>query len=102
MRSELQHGERAEYHQEFLEWGYKELTLPVGLNGTSKVDLTALHVWPRSRCLIVSHPNRNGSHTLTLLMPFDGEDSFVTTQKPEEVETLFAKYFSDLIPLMPD
>lgn len=102
MRSELQHGERAEYHQEFLEWGYKELTLPAGSDGVSKVDLTALHVWPRSQCMIVTHPNRNGSHTLTVLMPFDGEDSFATTQKPAEVETLFAKYFSDLIPLIPD
>jgi kynurenine 3-monooxygenase len=102
MRSELQHGERAEYHQEFLEWGYKELTLPAGLDGASKVDLTALHVWPRSQCLIVSHPNRNGSHTLTLLLPFDGEDSFATTRTPAEVEALFAKYFGDLIPLIPD
>jgi kynurenine 3-monooxygenase len=102
MRKELQHGERAEYHQEFLEWGYKELTLPAGHDGASKVDLTALHLWPRSHCLIVSHPNRNGSHTLTLFLPFEGEDSFASSTTTADVESLFTKYFPDLIPLMPD
>jgi kynurenine 3-monooxygenase len=101
MRRELQHGERAEYHQEFLEWGYKELTLPAGPDGSSVIELTALHLWPRSHCLIVSHPNRNGSHTLTLFLPFEGEDSFATSRTPAEVEALFRKYFPDLVPLLP-
>ena len=102
MRRELQRGERAEYHQEFLEWGYKELTLAATPDGASKIELSALHVWPRSHCLIVSHANRNGSHTLTLFLPFEGEDSFATTQTAEDVVSLFAKYFPDLIPLLPD
>jgi kynurenine 3-monooxygenase len=102
MRRELQHGERAEYHQEFLEWGYKELTLPATLNGNSLIELSALHLWPRGHCLIVSHPNRNGSHTLTLFLPFEGEDSFATSQTAEDVERLFNKYFPDLICLLPD
>ena len=102
MRRELQRGERAEYHQEFLEWGYKELTLLAAPNGTSKIELAALHVWPRSHCLIVSHANRNGSHTLTLFLPFEGQDSFATTQTAEDVVAIFTKYFPDLIPLLPD
>lgn len=102
MRRELQRGERAEYHQEFLEWGYKELTLAAAPDGASKIELAALHVWPRSHCLIVSHANRNGSHTLTLFLPFEGEDSFATTQTAKDVVVLFTKYFPDLIPLLPD
>jgi kynurenine 3-monooxygenase len=101
MRRELQHGERADYHQEFHAWGYKELTLPVGPDGNSVIDLTALHVWPRSRGMIVSHPNRNGSHTLTVLLPFDGEDSFAASQTAAGVEALFARCFPDLLPLLP-
>jgi kynurenine 3-monooxygenase len=101
MRRELQHGERAEYHQEFLEWGYKELTLPAGRDGNSLIELTALHLWPRSHCLIVSHPNRDGSHTLTLFLPFEGEDSFASSRTAAEVEALFTKYFPDLILLLP-
>lgn len=102
MRRELQRGERAEYHQEFLEWGYKELTLHAAPDGRSQIELAALHVWPRSHCLIVSHSNRNGSHTLTLFLPFEGADSFASTQTTEEVVALFTKYFPDLIPLLPD
>jgi kynurenine 3-monooxygenase len=102
MRRELQRGERAEYHQEFLEWGYKELTLPARWGSAANIELTSLHLWPRLHCLIVSHPNRNGSHTLTLFLPFEGEDSFATIQTAEEIEALFAKYFPDLAPLLPE
>lgn len=102
MRRELQRGERAEYHQEFLEWGYKELTLTPAPGGGSRIELAALHVWPRSHCLIVSHANRDGSHTLTLFLPFEGDDSFAGTQTSEDVIALFKKYFPDLIPLLPD
>ncbi len=102
MRRELQHGERADYHQEFHEWGYMELTLHAAADGASKVELRALHVWPRRHCMIVSHPNLNGSHTLTLLLPFQGEDSFATMRTPAEIENLFTKLFPDLIPLIPD
>lgn len=101
MRRELQRGERADYQQEYLEWGYKELTLAAGPDGRSVIDLEALHVWPRTHCLFVSHPNRDGSHTLTLFLPFEGEDSFETLKTPDDVRALIAKYFPDLVPLLP-
>lgn len=101
MRRELQHGERADYHQEYLEWGYKELTLAPLPDGKSAIELTALHVWPRSHCLFVSHPNLDCSHTLTLFLPFEGEDSFATLSTPEDVRALVTKYFPDLVPLLP-
>jgi kynurenine 3-monooxygenase len=101
LRRELQRGERAEYHQEFLEWGYKELTLPAGHDGASMIELRALHLWPRCHCLIVSHPNCNGSHTLTLFLPFEGRDSFESLRTAADVEAFFNKYFPDLVPLLP-
>jgi kynurenine 3-monooxygenase len=100
-RQEMHRGMRANYHQEYLEWGYKELTLAVGADGQSQIDLTALHVWPRSHGLFVSHPNRDGSHTLTLFLPHEGPDSFETTRTPEAVRALFEKYFPDLLPMLP-
>lgn len=101
MRRELQHGERADYHQEYLDWGYKELTLAARPDGSSAIDLTALHVWPRSDCFFVSHPNRDGSHTLTLFLPFEGPQSFASLKTPEDVRALFTRYFPDLVPLLP-
>lgn len=100
-RQEMQRGERADYHQEYLEWGYKELTLKPRADGGSVIELEALHVWPRTHGLFVSHPNRDGSHTLTLFLPFEGPDSFATTRSEDEVRALFATYFPDLVPLLP-
>jgi kynurenine 3-monooxygenase len=100
-RPEMQRGLRADYHQEYLEWGYKELTLAAGPDGQSVIDLTALHVWPRAHCLFVSHPNRDGSHTLTLFLPHEGPDSFETTRTPQDIRALFQKYFPDLLPMLP-
>ena len=100
-RPEMQRGLRADFHREYLEWGYKELTLPAGPDGASVIDQTALHVWPRSHCLFVSHPNRDGSHTLTLFLPHEGPDSFETTRTPDQIQALFRKYFPDLLPMLP-
>ena len=100
-RPEMQHGLRADYHREYLEWGYKELSLAAGPDGQSVIDLTALHVWPRAHCLFVSHPNRDGSHTLTLFLPHEGPDSFETAKTPDDIRALFQKYFPDLLPMLP-
>jgi kynurenine 3-monooxygenase len=100
-RQEIQRGERADYHQEYLEWGYKELSLEALPGGGSAIRLDALHVWPRGHCLVVSHANRDGSHTLTLFLPHDGPDSFASVHGPEGIRALFAKYFPDLVPLLP-
>ncbi|HKO57472.1 MAG TPA: NAD(P)/FAD-dependent oxidoreductase [Thermoanaerobaculia bacterium] len=102
VREEMQRGQRANFSKEFLEWGYKELNLPARADGSSQLRLNALHVWPRGHCLIVSHANRNGSHTLTLFLPFDGPDSFATLATPSDITSFFARYFPDLVPLLPE
>ena len=102
MRQLLQRGERADYHQEYLEWGYKELVLAAKPDGSSVIEQKVLHVWPRNHGLIVTHPNQNGSHTLSLFLPHEGEDSFGSVKTPEQIKALFGRFFPDLMPLMPD
>lgn len=101
VRKEMQRGERANFQQEFLEWGYKELSLPAKKDGSSLIQLDALHIWPREHGLIVSHPNLNGTHTLSLFMPFHGEFSFERVSTKQDVETFFNTYFSDLVTMLP-
>lgn len=101
VRAWMQRGLRADYAQEFLEWGYKELTLPAAPGGGSRVELEALHIWPRGDCLIVSHPNPDGSHTLTLFLPWEGERSFASLTTRDAVLAFFQELFPDLPPLAP-
>ncbi|WP_240506432.1 FAD-dependent oxidoreductase [Thermoactinospora rubra] len=77
--------------REFLPWGYKELTIP-----SMPVHHEALHVWPGGDDgLIVTHPNRDGSHTATLFLPVE---RFAQITDPE---AFFARRFPDALPLMP-
>lgn len=98
VRREMHRGERAAYNQEFLEWGYKELTLLPNSEGHSRIKKSALHVWPSNQGLIVSHPNLDGSHTLTLFLPFEGENSFSVISDKESAEMYFKNNFSSLNP----
>lgn len=97
VRPQLQRGLRAELRQEFLEWGYKELTIPVGPDGAPRMRLEALHVWPGRTGLVVSHPNRDGSHTGTVFLPHRGPGGF------EQLSPAgLSRMFPDLPGLMPD
>jgi kynurenine 3-monooxygenase len=98
----MHRNERADFHQEYLDWGYKELLIPADADGRSRIELEALHIWPRGNALIVSHPNPNGSHTVTVFMPWEGERSFAALQTEAQVTRFFEEVFPDLPELVPD
>lgn len=95
VRAHMQRGLRADLHQEFLEWGYKELTIPAADDGSPRTRLEALHVWPGEDALIVAHPNRDNSLTGTLFLPFE---RFGEITDPER---FLAERFPDTRELMP-
>ncbi|MDR6593390.1 NAD(P)/FAD-dependent oxidoreductase [Saccharothrix longispora] len=102
VRGHLGRGRRVDLHQEFLEWGYKELLIPVGDDGRPRTELRALHVWPGDDGLIVAHPNADGSLTATVFLPFDGEHGFAGLTEPGRVRDFFARRFPDTLTLIPD
>jgi kynurenine 3-monooxygenase len=102
VRQQMQQGRRADYHQEFLDWGYKELTIPAGTDGRPRTELRALHVWPGRTGLIVAHPNQDGGLTGTLFLPLEGRPSFASVTTPSDVTGLFGASFPDALELMPD
>jgi kynurenine 3-monooxygenase len=97
---QLQH-DRFQYQQHYIDFGYKELTIPAGSNGEFMMEKNVLHIWPRGNYMMIALPNIDGSFTCTLFFPFEGEPSFASLTTKEKVKTFFEKTFADVVPLMP-
>lgn len=97
---QLQHN-RFQYNQYYIDFGYKELTIPAGGNGAFLMEKNALHIWPRGNFMMIALPNIDGSFTCTLFFPFEGEASFATLDTKEKVKSFFEKTFTDAALLMP-
>ncbi len=89
------------YDESYLAHGYKELTIPPGLNGSWQMEKNALHIWPRKSFMMIALPNPDGSFTCTLFWEFEGPRSFATIQADEQVMKFFSEEFPDAVPLMP-
>jgi len=96
----LQH-DRFQYSQSYIDYGYKELHIPAGNNGSFLIEKNALHIWPRGNYMLIALPNDDGSFTSTLFFPYKGDPSFETLDKKEKVKTFFAQTFADVTQLMP-
>ena len=98
---QLQHN-RFQYDQYYIDFGYKELTIPAGENGSFLMEKNALHIWPRGNYMLIALPNVDGSFTCTLFFPFEGEPSFESLKTPEQARAFFDKTFANASALMPD
>ncbi len=102
IRTAMTRTDRFDYSQDYLDYGYKELTIAPGANGTWALEKEALHIWPRGQYMMIALPNLDGSFTCTLFFPYDGADSFATLTTPAAVEEFFGRVFPDAVPLMPE
>ena len=89
------------YSQNYLEHGYKELTIPATANGDYILEPNALHIWPRGHFMLIALPNMDKTFTCTLFFPFEGEPSFASLDTKEKVSSFFKKTFPDIHSLMP-
>jgi len=101
IRMEMQTTGRFNYSQDYLNHGYKELTIPPTADGTFAMDPDSLHIWPRGEYMMIALPNPDKSFTCTLFYPFEGKNSFNSIQTPEDVMNFFKEEFPDAVPLMP-
>lgn len=97
----LQH-DKFEYHQYYIDCGYKELTIPAGEGGTFLLEKNALHIWPRKDYMLIALPNMDGSFTGTLFFPFEGKLSFEQLTTQQAVRDFFETTFPDVVPLIPN
>ncbi len=93
--------DRFQYQQHYIDFGYKELTIPAGENGSFQMEKNALHIWPRGNFMLIALPNIDGSFTCTLFFPYDGDPSFASLKTKEQVNEFFNKTFADTVPLIP-
>ena len=93
--------DRFQYQQHYIDFGYKELTIPAGENGSFQMEKNALHIWPRGNFMLIALPNIDGSFTCTLFFPYEGDPSFASLKTKEEVMHFFEKTFADTVPLIP-
>ncbi len=101
LRHEMMKIGRFNLSQQYLEHGYKELTIPPGPNGEFRLQKHALHIWPRRSFMLIALPNLDGSFTCTLFFPHRGELSFESLSTKEKVLEFFKTQFPDAVPLMP-
>jgi kynurenine 3-monooxygenase len=98
---QLQHN-RFQYNQYYIDFGYKELTIPAGESQSFQIEKNALHIWPRGNYMLIALPNLDGSFTCTLFFPFEGNPSFASLDTPEKVRQFFNEIFTDTSAMMPD
>jgi kynurenine 3-monooxygenase len=83
---------------EFLDHGYKELTIPPA-GGEFALDPGALHIWPRGTSMMIALPNPDRSFTCTLFWPMG---NFPSLSSPAAIERHFATVYPDVPALAPD
>lgn len=102
VRHRMQRQSMFNYSQEFIHVGYKELNIPPNPDGSHKLDINALHIWPRGEFMLMALPNLDGSFTCTLFMPHEGNNSFENLKDKETLEAFFALHFPDTKEVIPD
>jgi len=102
LRYEMQKTPQFDFSQTYESYGYKELTIPAGLNGTWRIENNALHIWPRKSFMMIALPNIDGSFTCTLFASYKGENGFDKLKTEKDVEDFFQTHFPTALKHLPD
>jgi len=101
IRNEMLKLPRFNFSQLYLDYGYKELTIPPDVDGSHTLEKNALHIWPRGNYMLIALPNIDGTFACILFLPFEGADSFATLTTHAAVQEFFQSRFPDACALMP-
>lgn len=102
VRNDLQKSGKLDFTLTNLEHSYKELRIPPTSQNGHRMYKNALHIWPRKQFMLIALPNLDGSFTVTLFLPTEGDLSFEYLNTRENLETFFLEYFPDAFSLIPD
>jgi kynurenine 3-monooxygenase len=102
VRDAMRITDRFDFSQQYIDHGYKELTIPPGPDGSFLLEKNALHIWPRASFMLIALPNPGGNFTCTLFYPFEGKSSFENLNSKKDVIDLFENQFPDALKIMPN
>jgi len=102
LREALLKRSRFNFSQQYLDYGYKELTIPAGPSGKHLIETHALHIWPRGNYMLIALPNVDGTFACILFLPFEGPDSFEQFRSRSAVDEFFLSRFPDATSIMPE
>jgi kynurenine 3-monooxygenase len=102
IRGEMLKRNRFNFSQQYLDYGYKELTIPADHAGKHVLEVNALHIWPRGNYMLIALPNVDGTFACILFLPFEGADSFELLTTGDAVRDFFRARFPDAANFMPD
>jgi len=101
IRAEMLKLSRFNFSQQYLDYGYKELTIAAGPKGEHLLETHALHIWPRGNHMLIALPNIDGTFACILFLPFEGADGFASLTAQAQVIQFFESRFPDAVRLMP-
>src|SRR6185369_13471415 len=101
IRTEMLKLNRFNFSQQYLDYGYKELTIAPRPDGKHAMEINALHIWPRGTFMLIALPNIDGTFGCILFLPFEGSNSFEELDNEAKVVEFFSANFPDALELMP-
>jgi len=103
VRSAIQRRKGTNFSQQYLDHGYKELSMPPNASGDYALRGDVLHIWPRGEFMLIALPNLDRTFTVTLFLPWSkGKYCFDNLKTSEQIVKFFADIFPDTIPLIPN
>ena len=102
IRYQLQKLNRFNFSQQYWEQGYLELNIPATADGKWALEKNVIHIWPRGNYMLIGFPNRDGSFTCALHIPFEGELSYASLRTENDLLTFFTSAFPDVVDRIPN
>ena len=93
VRGTLQSANLVSSNETMLRAGYKEMTFPMGPDGSYSLDPHALHIWAQREHMVMALANTDGSFTGTLFMDRTSDTGDSLQSVSQSIET--AKSFMD-------
>jgi kynurenine 3-monooxygenase len=97
VRLQLQKTDRFNYSQEYIDQGYKELDVSVAAARAWGLE-KAIQIWPRGGYMLIGFPNLDGSFTLALHLPYEGDPSYASIRSEPDLLAMFSRSFPDALP----